>query len=617
MTMRDRAARAALLFLLLPAVPLLSGCGVGGGTTVGEFQQIVIGPEGGTAAAQNVSLVIPPGAFTEDHVLDVQLQPFPLPIEPQGDGSTIEYHDNIMCIGPLGLPLLVDGHLRMTYPDSGYPKGLGEDDLVLLVWDEAAQLMRVSPTAVQSLLGDRFDDFDYDELGHCAVGVRIPSDDPPEFDFAFEGVPESVSTTGGKTVEPLIVLADLDGALPDTEVPGTEDARAHLGNGDGTRFLWLREEFQQESTSLHTTDVPSLDTRQIAGPQEFSGFGSLYGWANRSDVLYVDRSLPLQEQGEPVPFEAFATIDGAGVGPFDDVYPYPGDRFLEDVRISPDHTMAVLRFFRFGKSFDIVIDVIDLLGNVVAADAVPGMGFDDPTPRWMPDSSGIYWVEPDGTTVSLLEVDDLEVSTLYTMTVANSVLVDFVVAPPFQPDPQRCAYVRREFSVRALGLPGGTGDFYETDALAGGDLTSYDLGESISVVEMVPLFSDNWQTSLVLLEAEPFFGEVQTEGIEGSASNGTLVLSLDPAGLWTQIPAPISNIDLSRQPGYEGQMLVWIEETNTDSFPEYPTVGLYHLDSSAGNPTLVTPPGLVPTGPARWLQSWRHSPGFFSFDGVR
>ena len=200
MTMKATPVAAALALVL---GVLLGGCGGGSGEAVGEFEQLVIGPDGGHAEAQNVALVVPPGAFAQDHVCAILEQPDPLPIEPQADGSTIVYHDNIMCIGPLDLVLLVPGYVRMCYPLT-FPPGAGEDDLVLLEWDAGLGAMRVSIDAVQNLATHCFEDFSYDVLGHVAVGRRIAPPDPVDFDFTFyaeppvaaAGLPAVVQDTG-------------------------------------------------------------------------------------------------------------------------------------------------------------------------------------------------------------------------------------------------------------------------------------------------------------------------------------------------------------------------------------------------------------------------------------
>jgi hypothetical protein len=620
MTMRVRLA--ATFF----AAACLAGCGSGGDVVVGEFQQIVIGPGGGVAAAQNVRLVIPPGAFTEDHVVEVLEQPFPLPIETPTDGSTIVYHDNIMCIGPLDLPLLVDGHLRMCYPDSGYPKGLDEDDLVLLEWDEEAGLMRVVAKPTQDTDADCFEDFDYERLGHVAIGLRIPGDD--RFDLVAMMVPEPVDQVpAGRIVTAGLVLGDIDGALDPLLIPDTSDANDYLGRPEGNGLLYVLEDSKAEASSLHTTDVPSLDTREVLAQGDFRRANPFFGWhGTDGSSIYFNR-FGISPQGDVQTLDAFSTVPYAG-GAFDDLFAYDqGDMFLEDVRYSPDGLLVLLRFFSFQqKSSRSLLVVLDELGNVLSSGLPTEVDYFDPMPRFLPDSSAIYYVADDGVTVRSVLPDGTGETTIYALPEPQAEFVDFVVAPVFNPAPQRCFYVRRDFGN--LSSTGTMGTFDQdvlvSDELAGGDVhVNAFFGTTVQVQDLVPLQGRNWSTSLVALQLVPSgFGEIDVIGNVSSAGGqfffpSTYFFSLDDASLWREVPVPLAFIDFSHAPGLEGHALASIPFTDTESFPEYPSPGLYHLDPFLGNATDVTPVGYDLAGPGRWLQSWRHAPGFSPFFGVR
>jgi hypothetical protein len=629
MTMRMRA-RAVVALVAVLSAGLVPGCGSAGSVVVGEFQQLVIGPGGGTAAAQNVWLWVPPGAFTEDHVVSILEQPTPLPIEPQGDGSTVVYHDNIMCIGPIDLDLLVPGRMRMCYPDSGYPKGLGEGDLVLLEWDEDAGLMRVVPGAVQDTTENCFEDTAYPTLGHVAIGLRIPGDEPPpppEFEVLFFGEPAvAMQAPDGTLVPSMLWLMDIDGDLPDTTVPNTDDVGDYLGNGDGSRALYTTPRFQDKFSgiSMRTFDVPSLADREVLAEDTFSPSEPYFGWHGFSDTIFFDE-FDFSTLGKQVPTEGIATVPGAG-GATTDFYPYKGGSiFYEDVRFSPDDTMVMLRFFDFSQEGSRSLFVVmDLLGNVLTEDLPTEVDFFDPMPRFLPDSSGVYYVGDDGVTVYRVDPDGTDTSVLYSLPAANSEILDFVVAPPFAPDPQRCAYVRRFFGeIQSEGVGGGPEDLFETDRLSGGDVQSFAFGTQVSIVDLVPLFSQGWQTSLVALQLYPesFDQSVNVAGFQGSPDGSTLFFNLGDAGLWTEIPAPLAHIDFSRQVVLPdrvraGHALVWITFVDTESFPDFPEAGLYHLDPFLGSPSLLTP-GWFVDGPGRWLESWRHVPGFSIFRGPR
>src|SRR5258708_795608 len=103
--MLRRSGRSAIfvgLAALLASV--FASCG-GSSVVVPPFFEGAIGPEGGHAAAQNASLDVPPGAFTELIAVAILPQPTPLPIDP--DAGQVDYMPGLMCIGPIGQKLLV------------------------------------------------------------------------------------------------------------------------------------------------------------------------------------------------------------------------------------------------------------------------------------------------------------------------------------------------------------------------------------------------------------------------------------------------------------------------------------------------------------------------------
>jgi hypothetical protein len=607
----------------------LAGCGAGGGTSVGGFEQRVIGPGGGEAEAQNVRLVVPPGAFTEDHVVSIFDQPVPLPIEVQPDGATILYHDNIMCIGPLDLALLVDGYVRMCYPPSGYPKGLGEEDLVLLEWNESLGVMQVAWDAVQNLATHCFEDFSYDRLGHVAVGVRFPPPDPDEYDFAFYTAPEQteVVTQGDPTPVPHgITVVDLDGQLPVLVVPDTTDGTDYLGNGDGSRVLYQRVNPFEESSELRSFDVPSLTDRLLAANGSYLPFSPAFGWFGSTDTVYRTELVATAQGVTPVPSDAFGSMPGGGGG-FTPLFPYPSNYSLEDVRISPDGSMALLRFFVFDQPFSReLVAVVDALGNVLSSDLPCDIDFGEETPRFLPDSSGITFLDDDGVTAKRIDPDGTDVATIYTSTEPNSFLQDFAVAPVFAGQPQRCAFLRFDFGlVSEAGGESFPRQVFATDELGGGDLRETVLDDTYQVVELVHLFSDGWATPLVGVQLSfgDFLFDVSSQGRIGTKlppffGSRTIFFSLTDATIWKEIPSPLAWIDFARGPeGHAGEALLAVPSVDTESFPEYPTAGIYHLDELLQNPVLVTPEGYRMAGPPRWLESWRRSPGFSPFEGVR
>src|SRR5262245_35534784 len=165
----------------LGGLALLAGLGCGGttGVEIPPFNELVIGPGGGNAAAGTVELNIPPGGLSEPKAIAILPEPGPLPTDPLGPSVT--WMPGIMCIGPIGEPLIVDGRVRICYDPAALPKGATVKDLVLLEWDDVAGFMRVQlgPDIEHDESGHCFTDHLYDVLGHIGVGVLAG----PAFDF--------------------------------------------------------------------------------------------------------------------------------------------------------------------------------------------------------------------------------------------------------------------------------------------------------------------------------------------------------------------------------------------------------------------------------------------------
>src|SRR5205085_6766591 len=125
----------------------------------------------------------------------------------------------------------------------------------------------------------------------------------------------------------------------------------------------------------------------------------------------------------------------------------------------PDGTKVLLRYTQFSFATQLLLvftryDVIDAATGAPIGTDLPLAG-NSPnvfraTPRWLPDSSGVYGVDAGGTTVTLSSPDGQTTSTLYTLANTDSVLDDFVVAPtysPASPSSSRCGYVRTDNGV--------------------------------------------------------------------------------------------------------------------------------------------------------------------------
>jgi hypothetical protein len=601
---------------------VLAACGVGS-TTTPVYVEGIIGPGGGTLEAQGVRVVIPPGALDEEIVCAIVPGPDDLPIDPQA--GEIDLLPGCKCVGPRGTPLAVAGSVQVCYDPNDIPAKFPESDLVLLVWDEAQGFL-VVVDASHDTKTHCFEDTDYDELGYVVVGAPVGGEPPPRFDFVLFGsdFPPVVGPQGGGTMG--LALVDADGELPLSFFAGTDEANEYLPSRDGSRILYTVPDFQTESSSLHTVDVaPPNDGREVLPGGTFFTQDSLYGWLGNDRVFHAyNQFSEIQPQGQ-LNEVFFATKAGDGSGSVVNLHGRPSFYNLNDVRVSPDGTKVMIEWLIFGKGAFTSVDIIDAADGTLLVENVAQNFFDGrPSPRWMPDSSGIYYIENDGVTVTEIALrpndanfpEGFEALDLYTLTSLDSELRDFVVAPNFGtlPEEQRCAFIRREFASQSQAFGDDTGpDFYDTDTLGGTDHTSVGLGDFVFVEEMVPCFADgSFQTSVVLVQLD-IESRLSTQAVLPSSPTGhTLVFDLASTFLLADLPARISNVDLARGP-FGGRPLVWIEQADED-YPEYPTEGVYLLDSFFANPVDVTPANFFVRGPPRWLQSWRTTPGRFAFN---
>ena len=625
--MRTRLGRATLFacLLLLLVIPLAS-CGGGGGLgPLAGFANLVIGPAGGSTSALNVILDIPPGAFTVPVDIAIFPQPDPLPIQ----DPSVTYHHGIICIGTVGKGLDVHGHVRLCYDPSGLPPGATEQDLVLLEWEDEQHLMIVKQGAVQDLVNHCFDDFDYQFLGHIAVGVRGGD----RFEFVFDGqqlgmlVVQPQGSLGGAA----LYQVDLEYVLATTYLDGTDDGWDYLPSYDGSRVMYSLND--GKFNGLFTTDTlgsPPFANRQIVGYYEYDADDDQsIGWLGSQDRVYHQRT----EYGASLiaqavaPFgNAFAAAAGGAFGPIDNLEIRNFDSYVDDVRVSPDRTMVLVRWTEYSKGNFTHIDIlnattgapigIDLATSTSAYQEING----DATPRWLSDSSGIYFVENDGVTVTRMDPDGSNASTLYTHDVSSSVLIDFVTSVQAPQGSSRCAFVRRDLGAFAQGAQISSGpDYYCTDALGGSGYTELPLPGAFDVLEMVPLPDIGTGVTPLLLQLRT--ASVMPLGTSVPfplpPDDHTLVMSMTSAQILTDIPAPISYVDVCRGPSHAGEMLVWyapIQGVALRSILGYSVPGIYHLDVIGQTPMLVTPGGFDILGPPRWLRSWRFCPGVNFYD---
>lgn len=588
------AARGAALVVS----SLLVACGTGG-QRVDPIYQGVVGPAGGTVENTTVRLVLPPGALTTDVAIRILPQPDPLPLDPQA--GAVEELPGLMCIGPVGHDLALPSHVRFCYDPSVLPEGADESDMVLLVWDDVAGVLRVSQTAVQDLATHCFDDVVYLELGHIGVGVRTG----PDYDFVVQATdPDQVVPAG--PVVPLLeslVLASSEGGAAPLPIPNTQYASLYVPSPDGRRVLCRISDPMNDGQFLRAVDASNGDVLYETPPDLFvNGGDPLFGWFPVPTQLFFAHS----EFDGKTSRDVFAdvTIGGAAHLHLRDG---PSDAFLRDVRGSPDGARVLLRWTHFFFGFDSVDVIASSTGAIVGSDlpVLPAGPF-SVTPRWLPDSSGLYWADPtvDGV-VRRIDADGSDPGVLYT--VSGGSVLDFVLAPGAtlgSPGTARCAYVRANFvqdsgQVVSEGLVPQT-TFFGVDVLAGGARTEQDLGGVYEVAETA--YHPDGGRVLVQLSTGGRIGGGPVGAVTPPPSGGSFVVVFDAAdaGTLRTIAAPMGALDVSRA---DGRILVWMSSDTQDA--QFPAVGIWRLDPDASGGTLVDMPGWAPMGPPRFLASWR------------
>ena len=594
----------------------LAACGGGGKTLPPFVQGTVIGPGGGTAETVTVRLIVPGGAFTADLALAILPQPTPLPIDPlAGD---VAYMPGIMCIGPVGQPLLVGGRLRMCYSPADIPKGLSETDLVLLEWDDVAGFMRISLDAVQDLVHHCFEDDDYTALGHVAIGVIgsrttslfVYQNDSGSAMLRAAGLP-AVSTRGLGWVFRNNGIRD---DLTVTTIDNTADAEDFLPSIGGQRVLFVTVDSQAERKILHTVDLDpagGFPSRELSDTTTDSIFDPLFGWLESGDDnVYVERYPLPGPAGGPVTGE-FDRIAATGAPPPDTwTYAHPStNTFLDDVRQSPDGSLTLLRYVEFGQFTLVRYDVVhNDTGTALETDILPSRPDAAlPTPRWLPDSSGFYYIDLNGVDVRAIDADGTNNRLLYTIGEVFEEIRDFVVAPDYDGADlanSHCAYVDRDLEI--------TDDSLVIDTLDATAPTLHDLSGAFTVDEMA------WRPdgAGIILDLFDNSRALRTTGIIPQATQ--FLHFADATGAeQRRINATMGDLDVDRD---TSEVMLWISSGLQD--PAFAADGIYLLGFDDGADVLAVPgsAGVPPTravGPARFIHSWRRSPGFNGSDQIR
>lgn len=548
----------------------------------------VIGPAGGTVAAGPVTLVIAPGALLTDLSIAILPQPDPLPIDPAA--GPVDYLPGLHCIGPLGHLLAQPCVVRICYDPADVPPGATLADLVLLEWDDVAQLMRVRPSANHDTVAHCFEDVFYGELGHIGVGVRTQN-----LDFVVAAAP-LVAGAGSRGLSDLY-RGDSTGATSPVLVPNTSDAFSYIASGDGRYVSFLRSDSMTESTSIFAVDV--LDgTEVFANDPDLSILSSdpLHGWfpGQPTNLYYAHEFLSKGFQ------DIFADADIGGAA-HDNLRDGPFQASLIDIRVSPDGTMAMLRYQDAFEGFHF-LDVVSTSTGALLGGDLPVLpnGFQSPMPRWLPDSSGLTFV--DGDLLQRIDRDGDNLATLYT---APSTLLDAAVGDDFtaaNPGVAHVAYVRSTaFLVVSAGGNTAPTTFFGSDVLGGGARVEQDLGGVYGLNEMAwhPDGASVWcqlnQFSQLIdggnnaiIQPPPFASEFLVAFDAGTAATNRV------------INATFGAMDVDK---VSGKVLLWMQSSQQD--PQFPASGLWLLDGDGTGGTAVSLGSLVPVEAPRFLTSWR------------
>jgi hypothetical protein len=444
------------LMVLAAALVLLGACGVG------EVQEQAfvfgaIGVEGAVVEAGPVRLEIPPGALEGPTAVSILPQTTPLQVQPPADDRcTYEIVVGPWCCGPRGLALLRDGRLVMGYADADVPPGADEDDLVLLRWDEAATALVPDPDATHDPVANTFEVPTYRVLGHVAIGLRT---------CATQGIVFLARSTQAGLDG--IYLGDAAGESTPLLLPGGSTfPRSFAPSPDENRVLFelLVQAGNFQTTQLWSVGYTDLQATILAGDQDtVSRSDPILGWLEGASDAFFELTV---SGDDVVPSRtSIATVAGAGGVDPEELYFLDNFAYTADLRQSPDGSLLLIHYF--GAEEDDQIDVIRTsTGDAVSQDLIP-FGGGQATPRFLPDSSGVYLVSQDGTQVLAYDPDGTNVTVLFTIPVAHGLLKDFVLAP----NGEDYAYIAR-LAPAVVGVEGPAVVAVGNDGLYVGTLTS-------------------------------------------------------------------------------------------------------------------------------------------------
>lgn len=591
------SARGHVRLAGLLALILLGACGVG---SVEEqtFVYAPFGPEGGVVDVGDVRLVIPPGALAQPTAVGVLPESAALPIAPPGeDPCTYQILGSQWCCGPRGLALLVQGRLLVAYDPALVPPETSVEDLVLLLWDPAQEALAPAEGAVHDAQAHTFLVPDYTILGHLAVGLRTCPDEPPADDFVFTAL--SSQAQGGATAstapegQPLYV-GTADGSAPPVELPTSALPLAFIPSPSGDRVLYevYVDDGSQDYPSAQLLSIGLEDTDPVvlAGDDEVvTSYDPVHGWMRDAQRVFFQEYV-LGEVEEPDRIE-FSTVPGDASAPPTGLYELPSYGYVTDVRQSPDGSMVLITYY--GPYEAEQVDVFDAAtGEPISVALIP-RGGGNATPRWLPDSSGVYLVSEDQSQVLAYDPDGGNERVLYTAPSSIGNLKDFVLAP--DGDDYACVgrVVEPSFATAppATAAVQGSNDQIHVGSLSGGERGATDLGGSYYYDEMA--FHPGGE--FVFLDA--FY-------------LGLRYYRASDAGVAADLHAQrIGQVDVN---ALTGRLLIVVrpfqDRLDLSGVAQGLVPGVYVADADGANMTLVDLPAELEVLEARWLRSTRTAP---------
>lgn len=597
--MTIRNAGWALLVLLL-ATTLSAGCGVSGSSGAPGFQIAGVGPGGGVVAAGDVVLTIASGALPSTTAVSILPQATPFPIQKAGsDPCTYTYLGPLWCCGPVGMDLNQPSVLRVYYDEALIPAGFTETDLVLFRWNNTLGVMEPNFSTTQNTTLNYFEDTNYIQLGHTAVGVRDCSQ------VAGNIIVAGNQAGGGGAITDGVYLVNIDGAPPPAFLSG-ELPFQFLPSPDGTRVLFSLPD-PSEATILGTIPITGGATTTVAAPADGVDFGDpFFGWLTQlSGQVFFTQFRPSSMQTKPNQIvdplqdqSVFVHGPGNANGPFTAIHGISlSQAFITDYRQSPNGAHLLIRYEDSMQTTGPAhIDIVETTTGAYASNDVVPPGGGQHTPRFTSTSDQVYVVSSSQQMVTLYDLDGTAGDTIYSF------------GPGEVVQTIQDAVLNRDDTLLAVIVRGASTDFLQLvlpDPQTGGTVSaSFDLADQ-------PIYEDVfWNpTTNVLYVATR--GDVRAFSMDPAAAIGSRIVDHG------NVPASgIRNLDVDRLTGELVHLVIGqsISQGNNldkpgDASTQAIGGGVCVTDATGGNLRTLAPFGLDIYG-ARWVNTFRLAPGF-------